>query len=425
MSIDGSREFADKLDHADPLKTFRQQFNQPETYDSIDPVYLCGNSLGLQPKNAINYVNEVLDAWQKYAVRGHFHGERPWTAYHRLATESLAELTGSQPAEVIAMNTLTVNLHLLLSAFYRPSNDRQKILIESTAFPSDRFAVASQIRSRGLVVDDNLLEWAPRPSTQRLHLEDLQQLLEQHGSHISLILLPGVQYYSGELLDISEICRLGKKHGCIVGIDLAHSIGNVPIKLHDSGADFAAWCSYKYLNGGPGAVGGAFVHERHLITRTQSQLLGWWGNDESSRFRMGREFSPAPGMEAWQLSNPPILALAPVIASLEIFKQAGIVQLREKSKMLTNYLEELLAAKFDDRLRSITPRTARGCQLSLMVANPDIDGKQLFERLGDMNVIIDWREPDVMRVAPVPLYNSFADVHQFAERLALAIEKQR
>ena len=417
MSIDRSRKFAEGLDRDDELAGFRERFNQPSVRNSHEPVYLCGNSLGLQPKTAIDYVNEVLDAWQKLAVRGHFHGDRPWSSYHRLASKTLAQLTGSHTGEVIAMNTLTVNLHLLLSAFYRPTETRRKVVIESTAFPSDRFAIESQIRSRGLTVDQNLLEWMPRESG-RLHLEDLERLLGEHGTEIALILLPGIQYYSGQLLDIGEICRLGKKHGCIIGLDLAHSIGNVSHELHDSGADFAAWCSYKYLNGGPGAVAGAFVHERHL--GSGEQLLGWWGVDEASRFQMGRDFSPAPGAEAWQLSNPPILSLAPVVASLAIFDEAGIDRLRQKSMAMTGYLESLLEAEFGERIRAITPRDARGCQLSLVVEDRSIDGKTLFQRLGDMNVIIDWREPDVMRVAPVPLYNNYVDIHEFVRRLALA-----
>lgn len=419
MSINSSREYAEELDRVDNLAAFKARFTQPALHNGREPVYLCGNSLGLQPKSAADYVNEVLKAWEKLAVHGHFHGARPWTEYHRLATKALAQLTGSKETEVIAMNTLTVNLHLLLSAFYRPAGERSKVLIESTAFPSDRFAVASQIQSHGLAVAYNLLEWTPRASSQRLHMEDLEQLLDQRGAQISVILLPGVQYYSGELLDIAEICRLGKKHGCVVGLDLAHSVGNVPVALHDAGADFAAWCSYKYLNGGPGAVGGAFIHERHL--GAQRQLLGWWGHHESSRFQMGKEFIPAPGAEAWQMSNPPILSLAPVVASLDIFQEAGIERLREKSQSMTGYLEALLDAQFAGRIQSITPSDARGCQLSLIVVDKNIDGRALYEKLGELNVIIDWREPDVMRVAPVPLYNSYLDIYEFVQRLQLAL----
>jgi kynureninase len=415
------KTLARQLDNEDALAVFRDRFNFPESLNGLDPVYLCGNSLGLQPKAAIDYVNEVQDAWQRYAVRGHFHGERPWTRYHRLATAGLAALTGAQDREVIAMNALTVNLHLLLSAFYRPTPRRHKILIESAAFPSDRFAVESQLRAHGNSAAEALIEWPLAAQSRRLELDDLENILKQHGNEIAIILVPGVQYYSGEVLPMRDICTLAHEHGCLVGLDLAHAIGNIPLQLHDWGADFAAWCSYKYLNAGPGAVAGAFVHSRHLDARLDGRLLGWWGNDESSRFQMGREFAAAPGMEAWQLSNPPILALAPLLASLNLFAEAGPDALFAKSRELTRFLATLLQSELPNDIRVLTPADACGSQLSLTVCNPAIDPKAFFTSLEALNVIVDWREPDVIRAAPAPLYNSYRDVAEFVSRLKQAV----
>lgn len=415
---------ARNLDAEDPLAPFRERFNFPEPMHGLDPVYLCGNSLGLQPKAAIDYVNEAQDAWARYAVHGHFHGERPWTRYHKLATSGLASLTGARAHEVIAMNALTVNLQLLLSAFYRPTESRYRILIESAAFPSDRFVAESQLRAHGIDPAKALIEWPLNPRTRHLDLEELKSILETSGDEIALLLLPGIQYYSGEVLPMAEICSLAHQHGCLVGFDLAHAIGNVPLELHDWGADFAAWCSYKYLNAGPGAVGGAFVHTRHLDTLHDGQLLGWWGNDQGSRFDMGKEFDPAPGIEAWQLSNPPILALAPLIPSLDLFAEAGLEALVAKSRRLTGFLATLLQNEAADDVRVITPEHARGCQLSLIVTNADINPKTFFASLEALNVIVDWREPDAIRVAPAPLYNSYGDVAEFVSRLRRALAAQ-
>jgi kynureninase len=308
----------------------------------------------------------------------------------------------------------------LMASFYRPTAARHKILIEAKAFPSDRYAAASQLRMAGFDPDAGLLEWQPADRDGRLDLSDLEALLDREGDQIALLLLPGVQYYTGQVLDMDAICRLGRDAGCRVGLDLAHAVGNVPLALHDWSPDFAAWCTYKYLNAGPGAIAGAFVPERHFTADDPGQLRGWWGHAESTRFRMLPSFTPAEGAERWQLSNPPILSLAPVLASLEIFQEAGLERLVEKSRSLTAYLAWLVERRFHDRLSIITPAT-RGAQLSLMVRDPGIDGRALFETLCSMNVTGDWREPDVIRVAPAPLYNSFGDVYEFVERLGQAL----
>lgn len=414
------RACAETLDNTDSLRKFRDEFRFPADKNGHRTLYLCGNSLGLQSARAAQYVEEELADWAELGVEGHFDARRPWLSYHRHATAGFAELTGARAEEVVAMNTLTVNLHLLMASFYRPEGRRRKILIESTAFPSDRFAAESQLRFHGNDPASDLLLWTPRKD-QRLWLEDLEQLIEQHGSELALMLLPGVQYYSGQVLDMGAICQLGRTAGSRVGLDLAHAVGNVPLALHDWAPDFAAWCSYKYLNGGPGAVAGAFVHEKHLGGDASNTLQGWWGNREESRFRMGPTFEPAATAELWQLSNPPILSLAPVVASLSIFQEAGIANLRQKSARQTAYLEYLLQAKFGDRITSITPADARGCQMSLQVRDPQLNARAVYEHLQSMNVITDWREPDVIRVAPAPLYNSFADVYEFAERLSKAV----
>lgn len=411
------RAGARALDAADPLRAFRDEFNFPREHEGRAPVYLCGNSLGLQPKLAVQYVQEELEDWANLGVAGHFEARRPWMPYHRLATAGLAELCGADRREVVAMNSLTVNLHLMMTTFYRPEGRRRKIVIESTAFPSDRFAAISQIRLRGFEPAEALVEWQPRAGGAELAVEDLASLLRKHGDEVALLLLPGVQYYSGQVVDMPAICRLAREHGCAVGLDLAHAIGNVPLALHDRGPDFAVWCSYKYLNSGPGAVAGAFVHARHLDADGSEQLLGWWGHDEATRFAMAPSFTPAKGAELWQLSNPPILSLAPVLASLEIFGRAGMPRLRQKSLRLTGYLEFLLQRDFEEQITSITPADARGCQLSLVVTGTGLDARAVYRRLEALNVFADWREPNVIRVAPAPLYNSFEDVFEFVQRL--------
>ncbi|MDH4109188.1 MAG: kynureninase [Gammaproteobacteria bacterium] len=415
------RDFAEAADRADPLRHFRDEFNFPVDRNGLSCVYLCGNSLGLQPKRAVRYVEEELTDWANLGVEGHLVARRPWLPYHRLATGGLARLTGSEPREVVAMNTLTVNLHVLMTSFYRPAGRRRKIVIESTAFPSDRFAAMSQLGLHGHDPQAYLLEWTPRVADGPLVLADLEAILADNDGEVALLLLPGVQYYSGEVLPMKELCRLARGAGAAIGLDLAHAIGNVPLSLHDWGPDFAAWCSYKYLNAGPGAIGGAFVHARHLDNDPTGKLLGWWGHDEATRFRMAKSFTPADGAELWQLSNPPILSLAPVVASLELFAEAGMDRLRAKSERLTGYLDFLLRTHFAGRIGTITPADARGCQLSLVVLDGSLDAREVFDTLVAQNVVGDWREPNVIRVAPVPLYNSYGDVYEFARRLSRAL----
>ncbi len=420
-SFEASREFAQSRDAADELRRFRDYFNFPVDKDGRRNIYLCGNSLGLQSKLAVQYIGEELEKWADMCVDGHFQGRRPWLKYHRELTRGLAYLTGASENEVVAMNSLTVNLHLMMTTFYRPTDSRFKVLIESTAFPSDRYAAMSQIRLHGFDPDHALLEWRPRDDDE-LHIEDLEAILAEHGEHIALLLLPGVQYYNGQVLDMAELCRLGKKTGCAVGLDLAHAIGNIPMQLHDWAPDFAIWCTYKYLNTGPGSVGGAFVHTRHLDSADRKQLLGWWSNEEATRFKMAREFVPAEGVDQWQLSCPAVLAQAPLLASLEIFEEAGIDQLRAKSVELTGYLDFLLREGFVGRVESITPQDSRGCQISLVVVDDSLNPKTVFTNLDDLNITVDWREPNVIRVAPVPLYNSFEDVYEFTARLEVALD---
>jgi kynureninase len=422
MRFEDNREFAQKLDEQDPLGAFRRQFNFPRERDGRTPIYLCGNSLGLQPKLAKQYVNEELDSWANYAVDGHFHSPRPWLSYHRRASKGFAELTGSKSSEVIAMNTLTVNLHLLMASFYRPNSQRYKILIESRAFPSDRYAAASQLRMHGFDPDTGVVEWRSSSDDGWLEISDLANILEREGDSIALLLLPGIQYYTGQVLDMAGICRLGRQAGCAVGLDLAHAIGNIELRLNKWAPDFAAWCTYKYLNSGPGAIGGGFIHESHLSPDKLNQLHGWWGHDEGTRFQMLPSFTPAAGAELWQMSNPPILALAPVIASLEVFLEARLPRLIEKSRKLTGYLRWLIEKRFESRIGILTRSDARGAQLSLVVYDSNVNGKALFDRLCELNVTGDWREPDVIRVAPVPLYNSYCDIFEFVERLELALK---
>ena len=422
--LEVSRECARRLDGEDPLREFRDRFDIPEDRNGRNCVYVCGNSLGLRPKNAVGMVEEVLDDWARLAVLGHFQANRPWTTYHRLANDGFASLTGATTREVVAMNTLTVNLHVLMASFYRPAGRKRKIVVESTAFPSDYFAVASQIRLHGLDPADCLVEWRPRED-DLLYTDDLAAILEEEAGEIALLLLPGVQYYSGQVLEMAELCRLAAGWDIRIGLDLAHAIGNVAIELHDWAPDFAAWCTYKYLNAGPGAIGGAFVHSRHLDGDGSAQLTGWWGHDESTRFRMSHHFEPAAGAERWQLSNPPVLALAPIVASLEIFEEAGLERLLEKSRKQAEWLRFLLEQGFEGEIGTITPPDAQGCQFSLVVRQNGIDPRCVFRALEKFNVIGDWREPNVIRVAPVPLYNSFEDIYDLSLRLREAIDECR
>jgi kynureninase len=410
-------------DAADPLRSFRDEFLVPPAIDrSLDPdaqLYFAGNSLGLQPRSVREALLTELDDWAQLGVEAHFHGRHPWMPYHEEVRAHLAEIAGALPSEVVAMNSLTVNLHLMMVSFYRPTRERHAILMEAGAFPSDHHAMESQVRFHGFDPATALIELEGDPDTGIIGIEAIERALAEHGSRIALVLWPGVQYRTGEAFDLAQIAKLARAHGCAVGFDLAHAAGNLPLALHDSGADFAVWCSYKYLNSGPGAVAGCFVHERHARANIQ-RFAGWWGHDQSTRFRMGTEFVPTPGADGWQLSNPPILALAPLRASLDVFHRAGVVRLRKKSIELTAYLEGLIDARLAGTIRIVTPVDAmrRGCQLSLRVVGGRARGRALFEHLTSRGIIGDWREPDVIRVAPTPLYNRHIDAWRLVDAIA-------
>jgi kynureninase len=419
MNVPSDRSFAESRDRADPLANMRGAFRIPTRADGTEHVYFCGHSLGLQPKAVATVVQEELDSWARRAVDGHFESSRPWLSYHERFAPSLAQLVGAQPLEVVAMNTLTVNLHLMLASFYRPTPERSKILIESHAFSSDRYAVASQARLHGFDPRQAVLEIGPRAGEEAVRTEDVLALLEREGPQIATVMLPGVQFLNGQTFDLPAITRAAQRAGCRVGFDLAHAIGNVPLALHDSGADFAVWCHYKYLNAGPGAVGGCFVHERHARDFDLVRLGGWWGHDKASRFQMPHDIQPLPGAEGWQISNLPILAAAPLLASLPLFDAAGMPALRAKSVQLTGYLEQLLRAQLADSLTILTPADpqARGCQLSLRLRRTSAQARAVFDALATAGFTGDWREPDVIRVAPVPLYNTFVEVWEFVAAL--------
>lgn len=408
-----SDEHALALDAADPLRAFRDEFHVPVHGDG-EQLYFCGNSLGLQPRAVRGALIDELDDWARLGVEGHFLGKHPWMPYHAFVRDSLAACVGAMPSEVVAMNSLSVNLHLLMVSFYRPTAERPAILIEAGAFPSDRYAAEAQIRFHGFDPSTCLIELEADEQTGTISLAAIERVLAEHGSRIALILWPGVQYRTGQAFDLKEIARLGHARGCVVGFDLAHAAGNLPLQLHDSGADFAAWCSYKYLNSGPGAVAGAFVHERHAHS-DRPRFAGWWGHDQATRFRMGPDFVPTPGADGWQLSNPPILALAPLRVSLEIFQRAGMTALRAKSEKITAYLETLIRTRVADTLQIVTPSEPerRGAQLSLRVAGGRERGRALFEHLVAQGIVGDWREPDVIRISPAPLYNRYRDVLGF------------
>jgi len=419
-------EWARAQDAADPLRAFRDEFLIPP-HQGRDSHYFCGNSLGLQPRAVREALNAELDDWGALAVEGHFKVRLPWLDYHEFVRDDLAALVGALPSEVVAMNTLGVNLHLMMVSFYRPTLERHAILIEAGAFPTDRYAVESQIRFHGFSPALSLIELQPDEPNGTLSMEAIERALAEHGERIALVLLPGVQYRTGQAFDLKAITALAHAQGCAVGFDLAHAVGNLPLQLHDSGADFAVWCSYKYLNAGPGAVAGAFVHERHAHTEHLPRFAGWWGHDKQSRFRMGPEFVPMPGADGWQISNPPILSLAPLRVSLQIFQRAGMAQLREKALRLTGYLEWLVQTQLGDVLESVTPRepSRRGSQLSIRVLGGRERGRALFQYLMDHGIVGDWREPDVIRISPTPLYNRFEDcvalvdaVREWAHRIA-------
>ena len=408
MSYKNTQEFSLQLDEKDELKHYRNEFHIPLQKNGQEHIYLCGNSLGLQAKRTKSFINQELEDWATFGVEGHFHAKNPWLPYHEFLAESYAKIVGAKQSEVVAMNTLTVNLHLMLVSFYRPTKNRHKIIIEADAFPSDIYAVESQIKYHGLSPDTSLIKLKPRVGESAIRTEDIEEIIHSQGEDIALIMLGGVNYYTGQVFDFERITKLAQAKAINVGFDLAHGAGNVKLELHNWGVDFAIWCSYKYLNSGPGSVAGAFVHEKHHNSDLP-RFAGWWGHNKESRFKMPDEFNPIKSVEGWQLSNPPILSLAAIRASLSIFDEVGMEKLVSKSKKLTDYLVFLLNTIETDRIEIITPKE-RGCQISIRVKN---GSKELFDKITAKGVVADWREPDVIRVAPVPLYNSFSDVFNF------------
>ena len=409
-------EYALNRDQMDALRPYREAFHIPKDNKGNDWLYFTGNSLGLQPKSTKSIVEQELRDWANLGVEGHFQAKNPWIPYHEYLTQSMAKIMGAKPIEVVVMNTLTANLHFLMASFYSPTKKRPKILIESDAFPSDRYAVQTQLEFHGYDPKDCLIEWSPRAGETLLHIEDLESLLEKQGAEIALLLIGGVNYYTGQYLDLKKIAELGHAKGCKVGIDLAHGAGNIQPDLHASGVDFAAWCTYKYLNSGPGSLGGVFVHQRYAHDKNLKRFAGWWSQNKTTRFDMRQALDITPGAEGWQLSNPPILSMAAIKASLDLFNEVGMEALREKSIHLTGYMEYLINKLNNPDIEIITPKDAnqRGCQLSIRVKNSD---KTLHKKLTQKHVITDWREPDVIRCAPVPFYNSFEDVYRMVEIL--------
>ena len=402
-------EFARSLDQKDVLRSYRNAFYIPKDVSGNEWLYFTGNSLGLQPKTTKAAIEQELNDWANLGVEGHLDAKNPWMPYHEILTESMAKIVGAKPIEVVVMNTLTANLHFLMASFYSPTEKQHKILIESDAFPSDRYAVQSQLEFHGYDPEACLIEWTPRAGETLLHLQDLETILDEQGEEIALILIGGVNYYTGQSFDLKKIAEMGHAKGCKVGIDLAHGAGNIQPDLHNSGVDFAAWCTYKYLNGGPGSLGGVFVHERYAHDKTLKRFAGWWSQNKDTRFDMRKPLDLIPGAEGWQLSNPPILSMAAIKASLDLFNEVGMDALRQKSVQLTAYLEYLINNLDHPEVEIISPKdpAQRGCQLSIRVKNTD---QTLHKRLTENQVITDWREPGVIRCAPVPFYNSFEDV---------------
>lgn len=409
-------DFAKELDSKDSLKSYRDKFYIPQ-HNGADMVYFTGNSLGLQPKTTQDYIQQELNDWATYGVEGHFLAKNPWMSYHEILTDKTAKIVGALPSEVVMMNQLTVNLHLLMVSFYRPTKQRYKILCEAKAFPSDQYALQSQVKFHGFDIEDALVEIAPREGEYEVRHEDIYKAIDDNKESLALIMIGGVNYFSGQVFDMKAIVEAGHKVGAIVGFDLAHGAGNLKLQLHDWNVDFAAWCSYKYLNAGPGSVAGAFVHEQHHKNTDMPLFAGWWGHDKETRFKMDRVFKPIETVERWQLSNAPILSMAAYKASLDMFDEVGMDKLNEKSRKLTAYLEfivEEINKQKNNCLEIITPKANRGCQISIVAHG---QGKALYNKLIESGVIPDWREPNVIRCAPVPMYNSFEDIYRFGKIL--------
>jgi kynureninase len=421
MQFINSLQFARKLDKLDPLKSFRKEFHIPKV-KGRDAIYFTGNSLGLQPKNTKRFLLEELDDWAKLGVEGHVHSRRPWLYYQQFSKKALSKIVGAKASEVVAMNQLTVNLHLMMISFFRPTSLRYKILTEAGAFSSDQYAFESQLKFHKLNPDDALIEIKPRSGETAIRTEDIITAIRENSESLALVIFGGVQYYTGQFFDIKKITKTAHEAGAIAGFDLAHAVGNVPLNLHKDDVDFAVWCSYKYLNSGPGGIAGAYVHERFANDFDLPRFAGWWGHNEKERFQMKKGFDPIPGIDGWQLSNHPVLSSAAHLASLDIFQKAGIKNLREKSEMLTGYLEFIIRLIDPEgtSIQILTPKNPkeRGCQLSLYMSS---NGKKVFQQLTKNGVIADWREPGVIRVAPVPLYNSFEDVFKFGQIIASVV----
>jgi kynureninase len=417
-------EQAQQMDLADPLRSYRSEFWIPQNADGSEQAYFCGNSLGLQPRSAEGAIAEELDTWKRMGIEGYFTGEMPWITYLDLFRDQLATLVGALPCEVAVMNTLTANLHMMMVSFYQPSGERRKILIERQPFPSDHYAVQSQVKFHGLDPEKCVVELGAGADDRLIDEELIEDYLARHGHEIALVLWPGLHYATGQLFDLDRITAAAHNAGAMIGFDLAHSAGNVPLDLHKTGPDFAAWCNYKYLNSGAGAAAACFVHERHHGSNELPRFHGWWGNDLENRFKMEPVFKPASGIDAWQLSNPPTISQVLIRASMEIFARAGMPALRQKSLQLTAWLEQIIQQELDEVLQIITPADPgrRGCQLSLRVRGGRERGRKLFEFLLESGVIVDWREPDVIRAAPVPLYNSFEDCARLAGHIKSFVE---
>jgi kynureninase len=425
MTFENTLEFAKIMDQNDPLKEFRKQFHFPNFHEK-NIRYFTGNSLGLQPIKAKTYITEELEDWAKFGVEGHFHARRPWFSYHEQLTEKVAKIVGAKPLEVVVTHSLTTNLHLLMVSFYRPSGKRTKILCEAKAFPSDQYVLESQVKFHGLSPETDLIEVSPRPGEQLIREEDILAKIHELGDTLALVMIGGVNYYTGQLFDMKSITVAAHHVGAVAGFDLAHAAGNVNLSLHEWGVDFAAWCGYKYLNSSPGGVSGMFIHERHAEDKTLPRFAGWWGHDKNTRFLMEPGFQPIKGAEGWQLSNAPVLGMAAHLASIEIFDEAGMDRIGAKRDLLTAYLEFVIndiSTRNTNRVNFelITPsdKTKRGSQLSIMAKG---QGKALFDALSAEGVVADWREPNVIRVAPAPLYNSFEDCYWFGQLLEKAIQ---
>lgn len=423
MHYENTRAWAAAMDAQDSLASFRQHFSFP-VVNGQESIYFCGNSLGLQSDRSRHHVNQEMDVWAKFGVEGHFEAEQPWWKYYEAIRPALAKIVGAKEIEVAAINNLTTNLHFLMVSFYRPTPQRYKIIMEAGAFPSDMYAMESQVKFHGFAYDDAVVELSPREGENTLRTEDILETIRQHGDSVALVMFSGLQYYTGQFFEMEKITQVGHEVGAMVGFDLAHAAGNLPLKVHDWDVDFATWCSYKYLNSGPGGVSGIFVHERYANRPDLPRFAGWWGHNEGERFMMEKGFDPMPGALGWGVSNENILSVASHRGSLELFEQAGMDTLRAKSIQLTGYLEFILEGFNTEEqvFEIITPKDpiARGCQLSIFIHK---GGKKLFDLLTEGGMIADWREPNVIRLAPTPMYNSFTDVHRFGELLAQSLEK--